>query len=159
MKLMNRLNAIISRLRKNAKLKNLVFYGLLFSMFLYTVSIPSFSGRAKYYLISYFFMAMFAFFTGFYVLVYDKFNFSKRLCVPVLFVLEALIGTAFYSHDFRRWISLVLMVITLFVYYFAFCAINKSRLILKIVIFSFLIFSSYEVITSQRIFSKKGRTG
>ena len=72
--------------------------------------------------------------------------FQKRHLVPVLFVLEAFIGTAIYSHDFRRWLSIVLMVITLFVYYFAFSAINKSRFTLKIIIVAFLIFAFYFII-------------
>ena len=139
----NRFNSFLDTLRNNLKLKNIALYFLAGSMFLYTFSIPAFSGREKIYLISYALMALFAAATIFYTFVYNKFSFQKRHLIPVLFVSEALIGTAIYSHDFRRWLSIFLMVITLFVYYFAFSVINKSRLSLKIIIFAFLIFAIY----------------
>ncbi|MCR4661089.1 MAG: O-antigen ligase family protein [Clostridia bacterium] len=150
MRLINKLNLLIGflvdELRDNLKIKKIAYYLVAITMFLYTVSIPAFSGRAKIYIISYVLMALFAAATLFYVFVYDKFSFQKRHLISVLFALEAFIGTAIYSHDFRRWLSIFLMVITLFVYYFAFSAINNSRFSLKIIIFSFAVFALYFVI-------------
>lgn len=143
MQKVNGFSNFLESLRSNLKIKKLLLFSVIGSMFLYTLSIPSFSGRAKVYLISYALMALFAGTTFIYVMIFDKFSFQKRDLLPVLFVLEALMGTAIYSHDFRRWISILLMVITLFVYYFAFSAINRSRLSLKIIVFSFLIFAFY----------------
>lgn len=139
----NKFNMLLNTLRNNLKIKKIALYLVIGSMFLYTFSIPSFSGRAKVYLVSYALMALFAGATIFYVFIYDKFSIQKRHLAPILFAFEALIGTAAFSHDFRRWISILLMVVTLFVYYFAFCSINKSRLSLKIIIFAFLLFSIY----------------
>ena len=104
----NKFNMLLSTLRNNLKIKKIALYLVIGSMFLYTFSIPSFSGREKIYLVSYALMALFAGATIFYVFVYDKFSFQKRHLVPVLFVFEALIGTAIFSHDFRRWISILL---------------------------------------------------
>lgn len=146
MQAINKINSLLNKMRGNSKLKKITLYLVIVSMFLYTLSIPSFSGRAKIYLISYVLMALFAATTIFYVFVYDHFSFQKRHLLPVLFAAEALIGTAVFSHDFRRWVSIVLMVITLFVYYFAFIAINDSRLSLKIIVAAFLFFAFYFII-------------
>lgn len=140
------IESLVDKLNINLKIKKIIYYLVVITMFLYTVSIPSFSGRAKIYVISYGLMVLFAASTFFYVFVYDKFSFQKRHLIPVLFALEAFVGTAIYSHDFRRWLSILLMVITLFVYYFAFSAINNSRFSLKIIVLSFAVFALYFVI-------------
>lgn len=144
MRISNAVTKFFDYLRVNLFIKKALFVLVVVFMFLYTVSIPSFSGREKVYLISYGLMALFGGFTFVYTLIYGKFAFQKRHLLPLLFVLEALIGTTIYSHDFRRWLSILLMVITLFVYYFAF-SIIKSRFSLKIIIFAFVFFSFYFV--------------
>ncbi len=143
MHIFSRINRLLTKMRDNSKLQHATLFSIISLMFLYTFSIPSFSGRERIYLVSYALMALFAFVTIFYTLAYGKFSLHKRCLIPVLFILEAIVGTAIYSHDFRRWLSIFLMVITLFVYYFAFCAIKNSRLSLKIIVVSFLAFAIY----------------
>ncbi len=139
----NWLNSLLEKLRNSTKFEKLLILSVLFSMFLYTFSIPAISGREKVYVISYGLMAIFAGTTILYMIIYGGFHFQKRQLIPILFVAEALIGTAFYSHDFRRWISLVLLMISMFIYYFAFCLVKKSRTSLKTIVLAFFVFGLY----------------
>lgn len=112
-------------------------------LFLYTFSIPVFSGVGKTRFIPYFLMAFFAGLTIFYSIFFTKFRFNRWLLLPFSFVLFASIGTTIYSHNFRMWLTLVLMLVTMFAFYYSFVAIDKKRLIFKVVLFAFLAFGFY----------------
>lgn len=134
---------LIVKLRENNTVRKILFIGIVVFLFSYTLSIPAFSGRSKWFIISYFLMAVLASLTLIYIFLYKKFKFNKWLFVPLSFVLFAFFGTATYSHEFRSWLTLILMFFTLLVFYYAFTIIGNTRFILKIISFAFLGFAAY----------------
>lgn len=140
---------LISKMRNNIILKRITYWCIVAFLFLYTFSIPAFSGREKIYIVSYFFMAALGGFTIVYTFLYTKFKFNRWLILPALFVAFAFLGTAFYSHSFVGtsgkigWTTLLLMLITLVVFYYAFVAINNNKIILIALLAAFLVFAFY----------------
>lgn len=143
------MKSFIFKLRNNAVLKKILYWSVVFFLFSYVFSIPAFSGRTTWYIISYFLMAALAVFTAFYTFLYTKFRFNRWLILPCLFVAFSFIGTVFYSHSFFGaqgqigWSTLVLMLLTLFVFYYAFVVIGNKKTIQRALIFAFLIFAFY----------------
>ena len=140
------MKSLISKLRSNSHFKAITYWSIVVLLFLYTFSIPSFSGRGGWYIVSYFLMALFAVFTIIHTFLYSKFKINKWLILPASFVIFTLIGTSIYSHDFRMWLTLVLMLITLLVFYYSFDAIDNYRFLCKILLFAFLAFGIYYII-------------
>lgn len=130
-------------------IKTVSYWGMVLFLFLYVFSIPAFSGRSVWYLVSYACMAGLIGFTFIYTFLYSKFVFNKWLILPTAFVLFSFFGTAIYSHSFVGktgsigWTSLLLMLVTLFVFYYAFNSINNKRLIIYVLIAAFLVFAFY----------------
>ena len=144
---------LIARLQNDKRFKKICFYGIIAFLFLYSFSIPAFSGRSLWNIISYIMMAGFAGFTIIYTFLYTKFIFNRWLIIPTCFVLFAFVGTAIFSHSFVGtkgkigWTSLVLMLLTLVFFYYGFVVINNKRLIFKILLFAFLSFAFYFAFT------------
>ena len=143
------MKSLILRLKNNNALKKVLYVGILVFLFLYSFSIPAFSGRPVWYIISYFLMAVLAGCTVIYTFLYTKFKINKWIIVPALFVAYAFLGTAFYSHSFVGssgrigWTTLVLMLITLIIFYYAFVTIENKRLIFTILMSAFGLFALY----------------
>lgn len=140
---MNKMKSFFLKIKENPKIRKVLYVSILVLMLLYIFSIPSFSGRPKWNVVSYIFMGALGFTTFAYTLLYQKLMFNKQLLIPVIFAAFALIGTAIYSHQFRMWLTLILMCITMFVLFYVFTAIDNKRLIFKIIIFAFLLFGFY----------------
>ena len=150
---------LLNKTKNNFLIKKILYIGIVFFLFAYSFSIPSFSGRPVFYIISYFLMAALSVCTILYTFLYTSFSFNKWLILPISFVGFALIGTIFYSHSFIGitgrigWTSLVLMLITLAVFYYSFVAINNKRFIALIFVSSFIAFAFYFlVIYRHKIF-------
>ena len=143
------INSLIDFLKTKTMLRQVSYWAIIILFALYVFSIPSFSGRAKWNLISYALMGLFLALVIFYTTVYSKWSFNKKLLIPSLFVGVAFLGTTFYSHSFIGtsgkigWTSLVLMLLTLFSFYYAFVIINNPTLILKIIVLAFFAFAIY----------------
>lgn len=133
----------IVKLQNNLLFKKICYLGLIGFLFLYTFSIPAFSARPTWNIVSYFMMAALGGFTVIYTFLYTKYKFNKWLLIPCFFALFAFVGTAIYSHEFRAWFTLILMLITLFVFYYAFVAIENKRLIFKTISLAFFAFAVY----------------
>lgn len=133
------------KLKNNSKFSNFLNVALIASLAIYIFSIPSFSGIAKWNLISYAFMAISAFIVFLKYFLYEKFVFNPRLLILLVFAIEAFIGTALYSHDFRHWFTIVLLLITLVVFYYAFNVIGNKTLIFRIIAYSLFAFALYFV--------------
>lgn len=134
---------VFLKIKSNSKFSKVLNIILIISLAIYIFSIPSFSGIAKWNLISYAFMAISAFIVFLKYLFYKKFSFNPRLLILFLFAIEAFIGTAFYSHDFRHWFTIVLLLITLIVFYYAFCVIENKTVIFRIIAYSLFTFALY----------------
>ena len=143
------MKTLITKLKRNEILKTICYWGIVVFLFLYAFSIPSFSGRRPWFILSYVFMAGFVGFTIAYTFLYGDFRFNKMLLIPASFVAFAFVGTAFFSHAFKGenahtgWLTLFLMLLTLLFFYYGFNAINKKQIILKTLIFAFLLFGFY----------------
>ena len=135
--------SLLIKMKSNTRLANVINVGLIVFLSLYVFSIPAFSGRAKLYLISYALMAILGLLIAIKYILYEKFSFDRRLLIVFLFVVEALIGTIIYSHEFRHWLTIALLFITCVIFYYSFCAIDKSRLVQKIIAYSLLVFGLY----------------
>lgn len=134
---------LIVKLRNNARFHKIVDICLIVSLALYVFSIPSFSARTKFNLISYAFMGLSAGFVAVKYVLYKKFEFQKRLLILLVFAIEAFIGTALHSHEFRHWFTIVLLFITLVVFYYAYNAIDNKRLIFMVIAIPLFAFSIY----------------
>lgn len=134
---------MFSKIRESSKIKKFLEISLIISIALYTFSIPSFSGRVKWNLISYALMILSASLVVIKYFFYDKFFFDRRLLILLVFALEAFIGTAIWSHSFRHWITIVLLYITFVIFYYGFNAIGNKRLIYKIISCSLFAFGLY----------------
>ena len=143
------IKSFVNKLRNDSRVKRILFLLVILFFFLYVFSIPSFSGRAKWNIISYILMALLFLFTVIYSILYTKFSFNRRLLIPASFVLIAFIGTLINSHSFVGkngaigWVSLVLMFITFVVFYYSFLSIDRPKLIIKLVVGAFLAFAVY----------------
>ena len=134
------------RIKSNSKINVLLSIALILSLCAYVFSIPMFSALPKLNLISYALMAATAFIVFLKYFFYEKFVFNRRLLILLIFAIEAFIGTAFYSHDFRHWFTIVLLVVELFVFYYAFSAIGNRKWILRIIsygLFGFALYFAY----------------
>lgn len=136
-------NRLISSLKNSDRAHKIINIALLACLALYIFSIPAFSARAKWNYVSYFLMALCAAITAAEYVLYEKLFFDRRLLIFAVFILEALVGTAIFSHDFRHWLTIILVTLSLVIFYYAFSAIKDKRLIYQIVAFSFLAFGVY----------------
>lgn len=138
-----KLHELISSLKTSSKTHKLVICLILVFAFIYVFSIPAFSMQGKLKYISYFSLAALGFLTLIYYLLFLRFNFNSLILIPFAFVVIALVGTLSYSHDYRRWFTLVLMFVTFLIYFFATKIFEDKRLLFKVIIFAFLAFALY----------------
>ena len=139
----NILSNLIYKIRSNKKIQNLLYYFLVGSVSLYTFSLPSFSGRGGWNYLSYLFIALLITLCILYTFFYSKFKFNfLTLCIP-LFVLVASIGTIIFSKRFENLLTIFLLTLTMYAYYYAFLAINNKRLVLKTIVYALLGFAAY----------------
>lgn len=137
------IKSLFSKIKNNTKVEKLSKFCLIFFLTLYTFSLPSFSGRPVWYILSYALMGLSAFFVVFRYVFYEKFYFDKKLIILIVFCAEAFIGTAIHSHSFRHWLTIVLLFFSLVVFLYGFNVIDNKRLIFKMIAFALLGFGLY----------------
>lgn len=123
------------------KCKKILYYLILIFFSFYIFSTPYFSNREPFNILVYGIFAFLSFFVIAYRFLYFK---SKRINFRIFllpsFALFSSIGTIFFSHEFRYFLTVVLLSLSFVVLYFMFEEINNVRLILKLTIYSLLIF-------------------
>lgn len=130
--------------KESAKAHKIFNVALIVCLSLYIFSIPAFSGRPTWNYISYGLMILTSVITIAEYVFYEKFVFDRRLLIFFVFVIEALVGTIIhYPHDIRHWISVVLVFLSLVVFYYAFICIKDKKLIFKMIAYSMLVFGFY----------------
>ena len=137
---------VLSRLRSKKRIKTVLYFSECAALFFYIFSLPSFSGRYPLNYVSYAFMALLILVTFINLLLYFKPFIRLYLLIIPLFVFWAFLGTTLFSHDFRGWFSIVLLSITMFVFYYAFYIIKNYKLIMLIIILSLFSFCFYFLI-------------
>ena len=147
------MNNLILKLKSNIKLKHLIYFSMCFFLGLYVFSIPSFSGRAKWNLISYGLMALLICSTFLYIFLFSKFKYDKKIIIPFIFFADAFACTMIFTpFKWRECGSVLLMAITFVVIFYACKGINNSRLVMKIFLVSFFGFCIYfSVIPEYRL--------
>lgn len=78
-----------------------------------------------------------------YCVLFDDFKINKYALLIPAFCIFAFIGTAIYSHSFRRWFSLVLLTVSFFAFFYAFKIVKNKFLIMQIISYSLFCFSIY----------------
>ncbi len=134
---------VFETLKNSEKAKKTFYILVCVFVFLYMFSLPSFSGRSGWNYIPYGLMALLMVVVFLYTFLYSKFEFKWYLLFLPLFCAWALIGTIFYSHQFRDWLTLPLLTITFFVFYYAFKAINDFKRSFLIIMCALLAFCVY----------------
>ena len=137
------LKSLINRFSNNKKLQNLIFCVVCVLTFLYIFSIPAFSNRVIYNIVSYVSMALLLGTSIVYILLFKKYQFDKKTLILPLFILFAAIGTLIHSHEYRDYLTLILLTITFYTLLISFSIINNSYLALQLIIYAFLLFSFY----------------
>ena len=144
------MNTFVANLRNNVRLKKLLYIAICVILGLYVFSLPSFSGRAKFNLVSYGLMAILIASVIVYMFLYKKFIFDRKIIIPFVFVLDAFICTMIYTPaNWRDWFSVLFMALTFVVIFYSCKCIENQRLILKIVLFAFLAFGFYFAIIPE----------
>lgn len=160
-----RITSMLSTLRNSPKLKAVLIILLVILVGLYAFSIPMFASgnlfpHSNY--ICYAFVGILGITAIFSTLLYSTFKVRPVLFLIPAFALFAFLGTAIYSHEYRPWLTLVLMAVVVFILFYAFNIINNKKLILLTIISAFALFSIvYIVVLRKEIFvlSNYGRIG
>ena len=138
---------LLVQLRQSNRFKKILFYGILVSTFLYLFFIPVFGEKTN--ILRYSIYASMVI-LGILVFVYNLIYLDFKIAIPTLliiaFTLFSLIGTSLYSHDYRKWFSLVLLMISFFIFTYAFRIIKKKELIVSIIAIAFFLFTLFFII-------------
>ncbi|MBQ6921180.1 MAG: glycosyltransferase [Bacilli bacterium] len=127
------------------RVKSILFYTIACLVFLYAFSIPSFGGREKWNYIMYGIMIVLTGAVAIYIALFKELINFKRwqyYLIP-LFALFAVIGTLISSHQYRAWLSLVILAASMFVLMQAFSILNDRNLILILISAAIFCFSIY----------------
>lgn len=135
-----------SKIQGSDKIKKISYYAILIIFCGYIFSIPSFGSRTPANYIMYGLFALLAFTAIFYSVFYKKIKISIYSLVILAFVMFAFIGTAIYSHSFRSWFSLVLLLGSFFVFYFVFKIVGDKHLVVLLAIIGLFVFSIYFIL-------------
>ena len=135
--------SLIYKLRESNKFKKYLEYALVFALVAYVFSIPSFSNRTKYNLITYGLMIIFGSLTLIHCFLYRGFKLHPVSLIIPVFVAFAFLGTAFYSKDFRGWFRLVLLSISLILFLYSFSIFANRHNLLRAIAIGLFIFTLY----------------
>ena len=141
---------IVLRLKNSILSQKVLYISICIFLGLYFFSIPSFSNRIPWNIISYGLMALLLAATFLYTVFYGERKLDKKVFVPLAFVIYAFLCTVINTRSaLRVCLSVLLMALSFIAVLYACKAINNIRLILKILIFAFLAFSIYFVIVPE----------
>lgn len=134
---------LINRLRNSTKFKKVNYYSLLFFLFSYCFSIPAFGSREKWNYLVYGLMIVLALLTIIYSFLYKRIKLNRWFFPIPAFVLFSLIGTILYSHEYRSFLTLVLLAFSFFILYYCLSIIDNKKIILVLLISGLFVFSLY----------------
>ena len=127
---------------KNSVLKKIIYFFVVSGFFLYVFSVPSFGEKtnATRYII-YLSMLLLGIFSLLYTFLYSDFKIGKAHLLVPSFTFFALFGTLIHSHQYRQWFSLVLLMMSFFIFYYSFKIIKNKELVLLLISLAFFLFS------------------
>ena len=112
---------------------------------LYVFSIPTFSGRSGLNYLLYGVLGLLGGCSLLYCVFYKRNSYPKTVLFVPAFALFAFLGTAIFSHDFRGWLTMFLLAISFVAMFLSFLAMEDTKVIFNLVIFSFFIFTIYYI--------------
>ncbi len=138
---------LMSSLRSNQILKKVLYWAAIVLTGFYIFCVPSFGESTSFtrYLI-YFSMIALGLVSVVYCFLYSDLKLNKLCILIPLFAVFAFVGTLLYSHQYRAWLTLVLLAGSFFVFVYAFKAIKDKNIIVAIISSAFFLFSIYFII-------------
>ena len=127
--------------------KKLLYLSVLAFTFIYVFSVPTFgekTGWQRY--IIYASMLFITFSVALYTFLYGKFAVAKSTLLIPAFAIFSFIGTVLYSHEFRSWASLLLLVISFYSFLYSFKIIKNKYLVISIISFAFFAFGLFYIL-------------
>lgn len=140
----------INNIRKSEKAKRILKNCLLVLLILYVFSIPSFSNRSTYNLLTYALMLLFGIVTLLYCFFFRGFRIHPVSFLLPSFASFAFIGTIVYSYNLRGWFSLILLSISLILFIYSFSAINDRYMVLRAISVGLFLFTIYFAVVYRR---------
>ena len=138
---------LISNLRNSSICQKTSKVFVTIFAFLYIFLIPSFGeSSSKFSIFVYAAMVLLVVSVFFYCFLFDDCKLNRYVLLIPAFAIFALFGTAVYSHEFRRWLSIVLLTISFFTFVYAFKILNNKFLIIHIISAAFFCFSILYVV-------------
>ena len=137
----------MSSLRSNKILKTILYWTAIVLTGFYVFCVPSFGESTSFtrYLI-YFSMIALGVVSVTYCFIYSDLKLNKICLLIPLFALFAVVGTLLYSHQYRSWLTLVLLAGSFFAFVYAFKVIKDKYLIVSIISAAFFLFSIYFIV-------------
>ena len=157
------LQKLKSNLSNTKWFKKTLFIFIVLFLASYVFCIPSFGERED--ILRYTIYASMALLAGsslLYCFLYSDFKINRYSFFIPAFAVFGLIGTVFFSHDFRSWITLVLLAISFYIFIYSFKAINNKFIIINVISIALFFFSAYYIfkyrneILNFRSFGNKG---
>ena len=111
-----KIKQLFTKIKSSLKAKKTIKLILASFFGLYVFFIPAFSGRAGFNYIGYFLFAILSVMVFVYIGLFSSFKLSLKHFLMPIFAAYALIGTVFYSHSYREWLTIFLMGVTYFVF-------------------------------------------
>ena len=138
---------LMSSLRSNQILKKVLYWSAIVLTGFYIFCVPSFGESTSFtrYLI-YFSMIALGVVSVTYCFLYSDLKLNKICILIPLFAIFAFIGTLLYSHQYRAWLSLVLLAGSFFVFVYAFKTIKDKNIIAATISAAFFLFSLYFIV-------------
>lgn len=138
-------NNIICRLRKSEKLRKVLYKIIIFLSIAYLFFIPSFSGRTGFNLVGFPLFGLLLVVVLAYTFLFSFFQLKYKHIALFIFSIIALVGTIFWSHSFRSWLTILLMAITFFIFTLIIDIIKRKQDFVIIGLVAMLLFSLYFV--------------
>lgn len=154
-------------LKHNILLKRIIYISNIVFLTMYSFSIPAFSGRYGYNVISYVAMALLGIVSISYFILFKQLTWKNRLFFfLLLFLFLSLLSTVLFSKQYRSWVTLLLLSASCVIFYLSFHNIGDIKITFYVLAFSYFLFSLYflihylpEILNSTGITSPNTRMG
>lgn len=133
------------KIKASKRIERITYYSVLSLILLYAFCVPSFGSRPGLSYSVYAVLGLLGVFTFLYLIFFKKVEFNRYLLFVPVFVGYALLGTLFFSHQFRGWLTLFLLSVSFFVLYYSFVVVEHKNHVLSAIIFGIFAFSLYYI--------------
>ena len=133
---------LISNLQQSSKLKLVLEKAVMVLLFLYIFLIPTFGEKSSTLnILVYFAMAMLFICVFLHAFLFGSFKLNKVTLLIPFFAVFTFIGTAIYSHEFRRFLSLILLSLSFYTFIYSFKILKNKYVIFHIISLALMCFS------------------